>query len=162
MRPSIFSPILSILFVLVLTSFPHPAFAGDFASAMKDYRTRDFTSAFGKFHALAQEGDADSQYNLALMYHHGKGTDQDFTQAAKWYLRAAEQGNPSAQYNLGLMYGNGMGISQDFIQAYIWLSRSAQGFASGQHQEQAARNRDRISGRMSPAERFRAEIQIHR
>ena len=160
MRSAIISSIISILSVFFIAGFPHSALAVDFESAMQAYRAGDFTSAIQAFHELAHGGDADSQYNLALMYHHGKGTEQDFTQAAKWYLLAAEQGNPSAQYNLGLMYGNGLGIPQDFIQSYLWLSRSAEGFSSGPNLQHAVRNRDRISGRMSPSERYRARFLL--
>ena len=52
----------------------------------------------------AEQGDAEAQWNLAVMYANGKGgLNKDLKEAAKWYLRAAGQGVAEAQYNLGEM-----------------------------------------------------------
>ena len=40
----------------------------------------------------ANQGDANAQFNLALLYYHGVGTPQDSKQAFNWYTKAAEQG----------------------------------------------------------------------
>ena len=46
-----------------------------------------------KFYRLAAEqGYADAQYNLGVMYANGHGVSQDYAEAAKWYRLAAEQG----------------------------------------------------------------------
>ena len=42
----------------------------------------------------AEQGHADTQYRLALMYDYGEDIDQDYAQAFKWYQRSANQGYP--------------------------------------------------------------------
>lgn len=65
--------------------------AGDYNTALKEWRP------------LAEQGNAITQYNLALMYKNGEGIAEDNFEAVKWYKRAAEQGYASAQNNLGNM-----------------------------------------------------------
>jgi TPR repeat protein len=38
----------------------------------------------------AEQGDADAQFSLGLMYDEGRGVPQDHAEAAKWYHRAVE------------------------------------------------------------------------
>ncbi len=52
--------------------------------------------------ALAEQGMAAAQYNLALMYDNGEGVPENDAEAVKWYRKAADQGNAEAQSNLGL------------------------------------------------------------
>jgi TPR repeat protein len=55
---------------------------------------------------------AGAQFNLGLMYFHGRGLPLDYVQAAAWYQLAAEQGHTDAQINLASMYSNGEGVAQ--------------------------------------------------
>ena len=64
----------------------------------------DDASDFRQTLQLAEQGNADAQYNLGVMYDNGQGVRQDYAEAARWYRKAAEQGNAKAQYNLGSMY----------------------------------------------------------
>jgi len=79
---------------------------------------------------LAEQGDAQAQYNLGVMYDNGKGVPQDYIKAVQWYTKSAEQGFAVSQYNLGVMYDNGKGVPQDYIEAAKWYRESAeQGFS---------------------------------
>jgi uncharacterized protein len=83
---------------------------------------------------LAEQGDADAQYNLGAMYGNGQGVPQDYKEAVKWFRLAAEQGFAIAQSNLGAMYEKGTGVPQDYKEAVKWYRLSAeQGFANAQH-----------------------------
>ena len=62
--------------------------------------------------AAAEQGDADAQFNLGLMYDAGEGVPQNYTEAARWFRMAAEQGFADAQLNLGYMYDTGRGVPQ--------------------------------------------------
>ena len=73
----------------------------------------------------AEQGDADSQYALALMYHQGKGMPLDYGEALHWYSKAAEQGNVKADYGLGYLYFEGQGVSQDYPTALRWYRKAA-------------------------------------
>ena len=44
--------------------------------------------------ARAEEGVAEAQFNLGVMYAEGRGVPQDDAEAARWYRLAAEQGYP--------------------------------------------------------------------
>ena len=70
----------------------------------------------------AEQGYAEAQYNLGVMYGYGRGVVQNYKEAVKWYRLAAEQGFADAQFNLGVMYCSGQGVLEDSIQAYAWLN----------------------------------------
>ncbi|MCE9591122.1 MAG: trypsin-like peptidase domain-containing protein [Planctomycetes bacterium] len=81
----------------------------------------------------AEEGDAQAQFKLGVMYATGDGADKDPAEAAKWFTRAAEQGLDGGQYFLGLMYATGSGIPKDPDEAVKWYTRAAeQGDAGAQ------------------------------
>ena len=84
----------------------------------------------------ANQGDADAQFNLALLYYHGLGTPQDTRYAIYWYTKAAQQGHVNAQYKLGILYHTGYGeeVPQDSKQAVYWLTKAAeQGLVNAQY-----------------------------
>ena len=81
----------------------------------------------------AEQGDANSQYQLGRMYDRGQGVAQNYAEAAIWYLKAAEQGYAQAQTNLGILYQNGRGIAQDYGEALKWYRKATdQGLANAQ------------------------------
>ena len=45
----------------------------------------------------AEQGDAEAQHNLAVMYAEGMGVPQDDSEAVKWSLKASRQGIIRAQ-----------------------------------------------------------------
>jgi TPR repeat protein len=51
---------------------------------------------------LAEQGDAEAQFNLGVMYANGEGVPKDDVEAVKWYRKSAEQGYALAQFNLGV------------------------------------------------------------
>ena len=53
---------------------------------------------------VAEQGDVDAQYELALAYLQGKGVNQSDAQAFEWLQKAAEQGHAEAQYDFAQMY----------------------------------------------------------
>ena len=72
----------------------------------------------------ANEGDADAQYNLGVMYYNGEYVDKDLDKASKWIREAAEQGNVHAQYALGVMHFKGEGVDQDLNKAMQWYQKA--------------------------------------
>jgi TPR repeat protein len=74
----------------------------------------------------AEQGDADAQYTLGVMYERGEGVTQDYKQAIKWYALAAEQGLVNAQHDLGFLYEIGLGVTPDFKQAVRWYILAAE------------------------------------
>ena len=102
-----------------------PAWA-DVEGGLAAYARGDYETAFREFKTLAEQGDAEAQFNLGVMYHIGEGVTPDYAQAMQWYWLAAEQEHIAAQYNLGLMYANGQGVPQDYTEATNWYRRAAE------------------------------------
>ena len=81
----------------------------------------------------AEQGDADAQYRLGLMYGTGWDVVKDVAEGVRWLRLAAEQGDATAQFNLWLMYYYGEGVVKDAAEAMRWLRLAAeQGNADAQ------------------------------
>lgn len=97
---------------------------------MKDgiaaYYMGRYATAFREFRPLAEEGVAEAQFYLGVMYAKGRGAPQDYAEALRWYRLAAEQGFAKAMVNLGLMYSRGTGVAKDYDQALRWYRLAAQ------------------------------------
>ena len=86
-----------------------------------------------RIRAQAEEGDAEAQFNLGILYEDGKGVSQDAAEAVRWYSLSADQGFREAQYLLGLMCDEGTGVAQDHSKAVEWwLKASEQGHPMAQ------------------------------
>ena len=72
----------------------------------------------------AEQGHAEAQCHLGIMYANGQGVEKDESMAVKWYRKAAEQGHTKAQANLGFMYATGKGVPQSFSEALRWLRKA--------------------------------------
>ena len=59
----------------------------------------DFAAAVAEWRPLADNGDADAQYNLGQAYKMGRGVPADMHIAQTWYEKAAQQGHPQAAGN---------------------------------------------------------------
>ncbi len=114
-----------ILTAALLIGLTAPAWA-DFESGLAAYIRGDYETALREFTALAEQGKAEAQFNLGVMYHIGEGVPRDYVQAMQWHRLAAEQEHIGAQYNLGLMYAKGQGVSQDYVEAANWYRRAAE------------------------------------
>ena len=88
------------------------------------------------FTEAAEQGDADAQYRLGLLYYYGGEyyhgwyygdiAKQDYTKALRWFTKAAEQGHTGAQYYLGLMHDKGEGVDQNDAEAVRWWRKAAE------------------------------------
>ena len=82
----------------------------------------------------ANNGDAEAQHKLGLLYYVGQGVPQDYQEARKWFEKAAAQNNVDGQYSLGFLYSKGQGVPQDYQEARKWYEKAAaQGDAQAQH-----------------------------
>ena len=113
---------------------PITATAWTITDPVAAYDRRDYATAFAGFRSLADQGNADAQYNLGVMYSNGHGVSQNHAEAAKWYRRAADQGHAAAQYNLGTMYSTGDSVLQNHAEAAKWYRHAAdRGHAAAQY-----------------------------
>jgi hypothetical protein len=63
----------------------------------------DYAAAYRERLPLAEQGDADAQYNLGVMYDTGSGVSQDYVEAFAWLNLAAAQGQTGAAWNRGIV-----------------------------------------------------------
>lgn len=102
------------------------------------------------FRTAADQGHAEAQYNLGLLYK--KGTDvtqlspnsysirhmkDDEVESMKWFRKAAEQGHAAAQYELAQLYHGILGWhkARDKVAAVMWYRKAAdQGYSDALRQ----------------------------
>ena len=124
----------------------------DFQDATDAYERKDYETAYKLILPLAEQGDAQAQYNLGVMYDKGRGIPQDYKEAIKWYRLSAEQGFAKAQNNLALMYALGQGVPQDYLLAHMWWDLSG---SNGY--EDAVKNRNIVEKKMTPSQIEKAQ-----
>ena len=90
------------------------------------YQSGDFIGSFKLYKALAENGNAIAQFNIAQAYREGKGALKSDKLAAQWYKKSAEQGYAKAQYFLGMAYHEGNGIIESRKSAFTWLLKAAE------------------------------------
>jgi hypothetical protein len=77
------------------------------------------------------QADAQSQYDLGMIYLRGSVVTQNFKQAAILFQKAAELGHADAQDALGTLYLMGSGVPQDYVEAHKWFNLAAANDAKG-------------------------------
>ena len=129
LTPSILVLGVCLLATLALTAQAQDGKTSDvlanFEAGIVAYQANDLPLAYAAFLAAAEEGHADSQFNVGLMYEKGIGVGKDEKEAVLWYGKAASQGNASAQFNLGVLYENGRGTNVDFAKANEWYRKAS-------------------------------------
>ena len=124
-------PLLLTLTMLILPL--SPATGQDMQEVSEAYERGDYATVIELIRPLAEQGDAEVQSLLGLMYYEGKGVLQDHEEAALWLSRAAVKGRDVAQSSLGRMYYHGEGVPQDHAEATRWYRKAAeQGDAEAQ------------------------------
>jgi len=110
------------------------AMAGPLEDGAAAFQRGDYATAMSFCRPLADQGNADAQALIGVMYEAGEGVPQDYPQAAMLFRKAADQGLAPAQYFLGEMYENGQGVPQDFGKAAMLFRKAAdQGLAPAQY-----------------------------
>ena len=68
------------------------------------YERGDYVTAMKELRPLADQGNADAQFFMGLIYDNGHGVAPDHGRAVEWWRLAAAQGHARAEYSLGHMY----------------------------------------------------------
>ena len=61
--------------------------------AKSAFGAKDYQTAFEIWKSLAEQRNAEAQFNLGRMYSYGRGVKLNHKKAIKWYLLSAEQGD---------------------------------------------------------------------
>ena len=119
----------------------------NYEKGMKQYKPDDVAAAVRELKPLAEQGNAEAQFNLGSLYYQGWGVPQDYREAAKWLRKAAEQNHTFAQATLGTIYAEGAQevIEKDLPQALMWFI-----LAAAQGDMEAREFRDSLAMRMTP------------
>jgi len=109
----------------ILAALTRTAVAGPLEDGNMAYQRGDYATAVKVLRPLVDQGNADAQDILAIMYFVGQGVPQDRGEAIRLYRLAAEQGNAHAQDVLGFAYLDGIGVRSDNTEAAKWFRKSA-------------------------------------
>ena len=118
--------------------------------------TRDVGLAKTWYQRAAEKGNARAMHNLAvLVAEAGANGRPDYGEAATWFRRAAEHGVRDSQFNLGVLQARGLGVQQNLGESYLWFS-----LAAAQGDEDAAKKRDEVGGRLAPTDLAAAKARV--
>jgi TPR repeat protein len=95
------------------------------AAGFDESTEAEYKEALAKAIPMAEQGDAEAQYNIGVMYAEGLGVLENDRTGAKWLTLAAEQGYADAQYKLAIMFANGEGVLENHKTAYRWAKLAA-------------------------------------
>jgi hypothetical protein len=126
----------------------------NYQKGVKNYKPENAAAAVKELKPLAEQGNAEAQFNLASLYYQGWGVPQDYKEAAKWFRKAAEQRHVYAQVTLGTIYAEGVQgvIEKDHPQALMWFI-----FAAAQGDMEAMEFRDNLAAKMTPVQIIEAQ-----
>jgi len=111
---------------LALQVVPQQPLLADLDSALNAVKNEDYFQAYQEFKKLADEGNREAQYNLAMLYKDGKGVLENKQTAAEWFRKSADAGLSEAEFQLGRAYDKGEGVAQSNEYAVLWYRKSAE------------------------------------
>ncbi len=93
--------------------------------AYAEFKMARYAEARAVWETLAEVGNGDALFNLAILAEDGLGEPQDLRKAESLYQAAAHAGNFKAQYRLGMLYSDGTRWPADLDRARIYLNLAA-------------------------------------
>src|SRR5437588_8586367 len=98
-----------------------PLSAQSVKAGIEAWQRADYSAAVAIWRPLAENGDADAEFNLGQAYRLGRGVPINIAAATTWFQRAAAKGHVDAETTLGLLlFGNG-----DSLGGLRWLKAAA-------------------------------------
>ena len=74
------------------------------SSSIAAFETKHLLRTLQLLSSLAEEGNADARYRMAIFYQNGLGVVRNEAMAEKWTRAAADHGHALAQHGMGFMY----------------------------------------------------------
>ena len=68
----------------------------DIQKGFTAYKSGDYATALREWEPLAEQGNANTQYTLGLMYHEGLGVPQNDKSAVKWFHTTSDTNGRSS------------------------------------------------------------------
>ena len=98
-----------------------PLGAQSVKAGIEAWQRSDYTAAVSIWRPLAENGDADAEFNLGQAYRLGRGVPTNLAAAQTWFERAANQGHVDAETTLGLLLFQ----NNDQSSGLKWLKKAA-------------------------------------
>lgn len=117
---------LSRCLLMLTVGLTTSVFAESYDSGFEALQANQQKTALEIWSPLADQGNADAQFGMGVLYYSGGEIKQNPTLAVEWFRKAAEQGHAGAQFNLGNEYKRGAGLPQDDSKAAYWWKKAAQ------------------------------------
>lgn len=152
MVKQVFKAFILKFIILALCIGTGVAAASDLEDAVSAMRSGDFAEAYCIMRPLADEGDADAQYNIGWMYLNGYGLRVNDSLALQWWSKASDQGHTDASFSIGMLYSLGDGEvpkdSEKAIDYYLVAAADGHEDAVSILKSMMLRNDRFISGRI--------------
>ncbi len=100
-------------------------FASQYDEAASAYQQGDYNKAGQIWTDLATQGDANSQYAIAIMHLKKEAQAAQDAKAFAYLVDAAKQQHVAAMFNLGVAYWEGRGVSRQTAKALNWWEVAA-------------------------------------
>lgn len=95
-------------------------------SGIAAFEAKHFASATRLLYPLAEQGNAEAQFRMAIMCQNGLGMVSNQEKALAYMRNAAEQGHALARHGLGFMYLEGECVDKDEAEAAKWFRLAAE------------------------------------
>jgi TPR repeat protein len=97
----------------------------ELASGIAAFESKQFSRAAGLLSPLAERGDAEARYRIAVMAQNGLGMLPNPLLAYSYMKSAAEAGMGIAQHGLAFMYMQGECTDKNPAKAVAWFQKAA-------------------------------------
>jgi TPR repeat protein len=98
-----------------------PLCAQTIKEGIEAWQRGNYAAAVGIWTPLAEQGDADAEFNLGQAFRLGRGVQTNLATAKSWFEKAADQGHVDAQTTLGLLLFE----NSDQAEGLKWLKKAA-------------------------------------
>lgn len=102
-----------------------PVLAGTLEEGYQAVRSGDVDKGYAILSELADGGNADAQFAVAILYREGWGTEKNLQTAFDYYMKAAQQGNVGGMFEVGWCYQSGEAGVKDYSKAVEWYEKAA-------------------------------------
>ena len=152
-------PVLTVVLIAALALAGTAAAAASLKEGRQYYVAKEYDKALEEIEPLAEDGEAQAQYMLGVMYLKGQAVYADPAAAAEWFRRAADQGHAISQINLAILYARGDGVERSLDEAYFW-SRLARQQLTGRQGEAAGRMSASLGRAIGPNRRADVDARV--
>lgn len=90
------------------------------------YTQKEYVKSIIYWQLADEMHDAESTFNLGVLYFYGKGKPANDEWAFRYFKRAMQSGDRRAEFMMGYCYKEGYGVAQDFAMAEAYLQDAAE------------------------------------